>query len=44
MAQDEMTLAAGNRPIFPIILFSASLRFTPSGLARKFVPDEFFIK
>jgi len=25
-------------------LFSASLRFTPSGLSRKFVPDEFFVK
>ncbi len=24
-----------------MVLFSASLRFTPAGLARKFVPDEF---
>ncbi|MGE4616327.1 MAG: hypothetical protein AAEJ43_04840, partial [Gammaproteobacteria bacterium] len=27
-----------------MVLFSASPRFTPAGLSRKFVPDEFFVK
>ena len=33
----------GERPKYPQFLFSASLRFTPSGLTRIFVPDEYFV-
>jgi len=29
--------------LLSLLLFSAALRFTATGLTRKFVPDEFFV-
>ena len=40
---DESTVKVGERSNSPRILFSASLRFTPSGLARKIAPGDFFV-
>jgi len=40
---DESTAEVGERSNFPPILFSASLRFTPLGLARKNAPGVFFV-
>ena len=40
---DESTAEEGERSNFHPILFSVSLRFTPSGLTRKIAPGDFFV-